>query len=672
MRLPLRLLQTFLCVGLLLANYQLAKARSETSKEVVIKFHADIQKGPIDSLTAALGLVKIKSMSEINVAVFRISSDYSMEKVVQICSKSPYVEYAEPTARFRVAAIGLQAAEPATAAEAQQSSKQQAQVAEHKEGELLIKFKSDVAQLAVTSLLNNVGITIDRRFDEIGVYKCSIKSGKSVLKATEECNADSNVEYAEPNYIYHASVEPNDPRFPDMFGLDKIDAPQAWDKQKGAKSIVVGVIDTGADHEHEDLKANMWRNTGEIGNGKENNGIDDDGNGFVDDFQGWDFVQRDNDPFDDNEHGTHVSGTIGAVGNNGTGVVGVNWTVSIMPLKFLNAQGSGTTDDAIDAILYGVNMGANVLSNSWGGGGFSRALEDAIKFANQHGVLFVAAAGNASSNNDSFPTFPANYAIDNVIAVASSTSSDNLSGFSNFGKKTVHLAAPGSNILSTLPRNKYGLLSGTSMATPHVSGAAALVWAQFPNATMKQIKARIVGSVDRLPNFTDKVISGGRLNVNKALSTNPIIANTTRLENTLDETGPYIVESDIVDDGSIQTATLTYQVMGQQAVTVAMTALGSDSYRGEIPGQALGSTITYFVTASDGDGNQAQDRSFSFSIAEPTNGGGCCGKPAIDLAFENATLHTTANVLANISFFILPFVGYQVHSKRRKKNKNRK
>ncbi|RMF60618.1 MAG: hypothetical protein D6743_14680, partial [Calditrichaeota bacterium] len=259
------------------------------------------------------------------------------------------------------------------------------------------------------------------------------------------------------------------------------------------------------------------------------------------------------------------------------------------------------------------------------------------------------------------------YEVDNVISVASSTSSDNLSGFSNFGKTTVDLAAPGSSILSTLPRDRYGNLSGTSMATPHVSGAAALVWAQFPSLSMREVKIRVLGGVDRLASFANDVATGGRLNVRKALSTDPIIANTTRLENTLDETGPYRVESDILDDSAIQSATLTYQVMGQDAVTVNMTDAGNHHYVGEIPGQPLGSTITYFVAARDDAGNLTKDANFTFSIAEPSNGGGCCGKPAVEVALDSPVLEKTVGAALNLAFFVLPVALVGVVSRRKRK-----
>ena len=281
----------------------------------------------------------------------------------------------------------------------------------------------------------------------------------------------------------------------------------------------------------------------------------------------------------------------------------------------------------------------------------------------------MAAAGNDASDNDSFPSYPANYEVPNVISVAASTSSDNLAGFSNRGRNTVHLAAPGENIRSTTKGNTYSTFSGTSMATPHVSGAAALIWAQFPSLTMAQIKIRVLGGVDQLPSFSDATATGGRLNVNNSLSTNPIIANMTRLQNTLDETGPYVVNADILDDGSIQSASLTYTVMGQQAAIVSMTSTGSDQYSGNIPGQTLGSTITYFVSADDNSGNQTRNSSNTFAIAEPppTDPSCGCGRPAIDFNIQNKTLKTTANAAANLSFFLLPLAAISFYSKRKKK-----
>ncbi len=296
---------------------------SEKQKEVLIKFSTQAQTSQIDSLTEALGLTKIKSLKEINVDVFKVSSDYSVNEVVRICSRLPFVEYAEPTAEYRAFAIEAESSPGSAEAPAAAQTQESAQVAEYKPGEVIVKFKTTVAATSVTQLLSNFGLTIEKQFDDIGALQCRIGVPKEVLKVVEECNADPNIEYAEPNYIYHTFVIPNDPRFSSLFGMDKIDAPEAWDIQTGSKAVIVGVIDTGVDREHKDLEANMWINQGEFGNGKENNNVDDDGNGFVDDFRGWDFINDDNNPFDDNQHGTHVSGTIGAVGNNGEGVVGV-------------------------------------------------------------------------------------------------------------------------------------------------------------------------------------------------------------------------------------------------------------------------------------------------------------------------------------------------------------
>lgn len=648
-----------LTVGLISA-FWLTAATNERAGDVLIKFNEDVSLEQVSSLTKELGLIKVKTFDEINVQVFKISSDYSVEEVIKLCSNASIVKYAEPTAEVRAfskeASPETSNPEPVMAA--------QAQLAEHRPGEVIIKFKN-IATEEVARTLSNAGLTVLHQFDVLRIYHCDT-GGKEVSQAIKECEADPNVVYAEPNYVYRRFIEPNDPQFSQLYGMTITDSPAAWDIQTGSKSVIVGVVDTGVDWDHQDLADNIWTNTAEI----PNNNTDDDGNGFVDDVRGWDFANNDNNPDDDNDHGSHVSGTIGAVGDNGTGVVGVNWQVSIMALKFLGGDGSGSLDNAIGCILYGVNNGAKVLSNSWGGGGRAQSLEDAIQFANDNGVLFVAAAGNDSRNNDSFPSYPASYEVPNVISVAASTSSDNLASFSNTGRNTVHLAAPGENIRSTTRGDTYNTFSGTSMATPHVSGAAALIWAQFPGLSMAQIKMRILGGVDRVASFSDATSTGGRLNVNNSLSTNPIIANTTRLQNTLDETGPYVVNSDILDDGSIQSASLTYQVSGQQAVAVNMTSTGGDQYSGNIPGQALGSTITYFVSATDNSGNETRDGNNTFAIAEPppTQPPACgCGRPAIDFDIQNKTLKTSANAAANLSFFLLPLAAISFYSKRKKK-----
>src|SRR5215813_7278478 len=340
--------------------------------------------------------------------------------------------------------------------------------------------------------------------------------------------------YAQPNYVVRTQLTPNDTRFGEMWGLNNtgqvvggqtgiagadISAVQAWDVSTGSTSIVVGVIDTGVDFNHPDLAANIWSapSSFTVTVGGQTITCPAGSHGF-------NAINNTCNPLDDNNHGTHTSGTIGARGNNGSGVAGVNWTTSIMGLKFLNSAGSGNTADAIECIQFAIQAkqifgsGANVrvLSNSWGGGGFSQALLDAINAANSNDMLFVAAAGNNSSNNDTTPFFPANYTAPNVVAVAATNNNDQLASFSNFGSNTVHLGGPGVSVLSTTIGNTYSFFSGTSMATPHVSGAAALVLSVCSLDTAG-LKNNLLNNVDPISSLSGLTITGGRLNVNRAI-----------------------------------------------------------------------------------------------------------------------------------------------------------
>lgn len=311
----------------------------------------------------------------------------------------------------------------------------------------------------------------------------------------------------------------SDPQVDKLWGLKTIAAPLAWKLNIGNQRVVVGMIDTGIDYNHEDLNYNIWRNRSET----PNDGIDNDNNGFVDDDLGWDFSNDDNRPWDDQGHGTHTAGTVGAVGGNGLGISGLSQRVSLISLKFLSRDGTGTTENAIRAINYGVAAGAHILSNSWGGDEYSQALEEAISAAAQKDVLFVAAAGNDSSDNDEVPMFPASYRLPNVISVAASDRYEQLADFSNYGAKTVDLVAPGDVILSTVPGNRYSYMSGTSMACPLVAGAAALLKSLKPDLTAQQLKRLLVRSVDRLDVYDGMVLSGGRLNALRALQQDDVV-----------------------------------------------------------------------------------------------------------------------------------------------------
>ena len=339
----------------------------------------------------------------------------------------------------------------------------------------------------------------------------------------------TGVSYVEPDFVIAPNAIPNDPSFSRLWGLANtgqsggtvgadIDATTAWETTTGSDDVVIAVIDTGVDYTHSDLADNIWTNPGEIAG----NGIDDDGNGYVDDVYGYDFYANDADPMDTDGHGTHVAGTIGAVGHNSSGVTGVAWDVSIMALRFLG-PGGGYTSDAIAAVNYVTAMrqaGVNVVAtnNSWGGGGSSQSLSDAIAAGYEAGVLFISAAGNDGTNNDVLPHYPSNDTGSGVISVAATTRTNSLASFSNYGIDSVDLAAPGASIYSTTPGNSYDTYSGTSMATPHVSGVIALMAAANPAATPAQLRTALLDSVTPLGSLTGRVATGGLLDAAAAVT----------------------------------------------------------------------------------------------------------------------------------------------------------
>ncbi len=394
------------------------------------------------------------------------------------------------------------------------------------EDELLIKFDAKSAPSTLNRAHARAGARVLREFPALGWQLVRLPRALSVERALELYRAAPGVTAAQPNYIYRLAAAPNDPRYAsgEMYGLAKIKAPTAWDISTGSPSVVVAVIDTGVKYAHEDLQANMWANPGET----PANGIDDDANGYVDDVRGADVRNNDGDPNDDHGHGTHVAGTIGATGNNALGVAGVNWNVRLMAVKIFDAAGVATTAHAIAGLQYvtlmrgrGVNL--RVSNSSWGGApeapNDDPALREAFRAAGAAGVLNVTAAGNDGRDTDAQPFYPANFRVTNLVSVAASDSNDNRAGFSNYGATSVDLAAPGSNILSTIIGTaKYGSSSGTSMASPHVAGAAALLSAHAPALSAASLKATLMNTVDQLPQWSLNTVSGGRLNVAAALA----------------------------------------------------------------------------------------------------------------------------------------------------------
>ncbi len=404
-------------------------------------------------------------------------------------------------------------------------------------GEYLVKIKATSSIMRAHQVERILGAqikeTINARESLVLIQRPVVENSESVIQML---SSNPMVEYIEPNYIYRAiggaTDLPNDPELERLWGMINtgqtvtgdmgtlagiagvdIDAKRAWQIETGSRDIRVAVIDTGVNYSNPDLVENVFTNEAEL-NGQA--GVDDDGNGCVDDVHGCDFAKNDGDPMDVYGHGTHISGTIGAVGNNNSGVVGVAWNVTILPVRFLDDDGGGTLANAVKSVDYATAMKANIMSNSWGGGGFSQALMDAIVRAKDAGILFVAAAGNDGSNNDSSPTYPATYQVDNVISVAAIGSNGRLASFSNFGKSTVHIAAPGVNVLS-YTMNGLESWSGTSMATPHVSGVAALLMSQDSSQSYLTIKERLLASARPMSGLRNRV-GTGMLNAYHALT----------------------------------------------------------------------------------------------------------------------------------------------------------
>jgi subtilisin family serine protease len=412
------------------------------------------------------------------------------------------------------------------------------------EPEVLVRFRSDVSAERVRALTSRLNDRVEDEIEAVdGLYAVDDLDQAGAASVAAQYGRLPEVVYAEVNGLIEAEpldsrsivrefspsldAGPNDPLLPEQWALvnrgqregrDRADisALEAWARTQGSEKIVVAVLDSGVAYTHPDLVENMWTRPDDLP------AYFDDEVGSFDDFNGFSAVDASRDPMDDNGHGTHCAGIVGARGNNNIGVTGVNWNVQIMPLKFMGSGGFGTTKDAIEAINYAVarkkdGVNVRIINASWGSRMKSKALEDAIRAAGDAGILFVAAAGNDGSDADRRPHYPSSYDLPNVLSVAAMNRRDELASFSNYGAKSVHLAAPGAEILSTWLGDDYEEHSGTSMATPVVAGVAALVLSNEPDLTVKQLRERLLNTSDKLSVLKGKVSSGGRVNAARAV-----------------------------------------------------------------------------------------------------------------------------------------------------------
>ncbi|HXG12217.1 MAG TPA: S8 family serine peptidase [Gemmataceae bacterium] len=514
---------------------------------------------------------------------------------------------------------------------------------------ILVRFRPEAA--AAGPLTAAAGTQLGEEIAPLlvpGLRMVRLQQGTTVAQALAAYRRDPLVDYAEVNSVVEVQVIPNDPQFGSLWGLHNandadIDAPEAWDVHTGSRRMAVAVIDTGINYLHPDLYLNGWINQREIppailanltdvdgdglitffdlnnsanqGPGKvvDTNGnslidgadllasvsaggwadgIDADGNNFVDDLIGARFLggSFSNNPLDDHGHGTHVAGTIGAIGNNRTGVTGINWAVQLVPLKGLNSNGRGFSSDLIACLNYAVAQGVRVSNNSYGGSNFSQSFFNALTAARNAGHLFVAAAGNSGANADINPLYPAAYDVDNIISVAASDANDNRSGFSNYGRTSVDLAAPGEGILSTY-QGSYAWLSGTSMATPHVAGVAGLVWSLHPEWTYAQVRGQILSTVDVKPQWQGLSVTGGRLNARRAL-TGPLRVTTL----TPTAGGFHVQFNQPIDTGTLNLYDSDTARLGPADVVLTGAATGRG--RGSLLMDASGAGFTFLRTGS--------------------------------------------------------------------------
>ena len=394
--------------------------------------------------------------------------------------------------------------------------------------EVIVRFRSDADAQERADARRAADVERESGLPVRGLEVVDPQPGSTVREAIDALERSPDVLYAEPDVPRQAFVRPDDPLFDFQWALEStgqtvagrggavdadVDASDAWEVTADADTVPVAVVDTGVDLSHPDLAPNLWRNRFEVSG----NGRDDDGDGFVDDVYGWDFVGGDAQPLDEHGHGTHVAGTIGARGNDGYGVTGMAWNAAIIAVRALGADGTGTASNLLAAYRYAVRVGARVVNASLGGPGSSRAEHDVLAGASN--TLFVVAAGNDAADVDSRPTYPCAYDLPNVVCVAATDRNDRLADFSNRGATAVDLAAPGVDVASTWPGGRHVLLSGTSMATPHVAAAAALAFNAAPSLTAGQVAALLRSTADHLPALEGLVAGAGRLNAGRLLAT---------------------------------------------------------------------------------------------------------------------------------------------------------
>ena len=531
------------------------------------------------------------------------------------------------------------------AATAKEAASLEGKLNDHVAGELIVKLRPDMGALeSMNDFASDYGAAVIEKFDiPQNMYKSfdgemvhiKLPAGMTTAQAIAAMEKDERVQYAATNDKLNIVDEGGgeDPEPPalneQLWGMNNtgqtggtddadIDAPEAWQIQTGKGAAdngpVIAVIDTGIDYNHPALAGNIWTNPNEVADG-----VDNDGNGIIDDIHGYNAPAESGDPMDDNAHGTHCSGTIAGNGQD-NGLYGVQHNSQLMGVKFLTASGGGTLADAIKAVMYSTEQGARITSNSWGGGGFNQALYDALEASP---ALHIFAAGNSSNDDDRRATYPSAFDLDNIVSVAATDHNDNLASFSNYGATTVDLAAPGVDVLSSVPGGEYRSFSGTSMATPHVAGAAGLLVSQFPDISNEELKARLMNGVDKKSQLEGRVLTGGRLNINNSLE-----------EDNIAPGAPNDFRARSTEPGS---------------VVLGWTATGDDHWCGDANGYVLKMSDRPIVEGDAADGQVSFDTARNMPVGSPQTTGQIENNAiSVPLSGQEKTYHFALKVQDNV------------------------